>query len=1069
MDDSASLQRALETARKVLATLEEQAAAHTFSSIPPSLKLDLDEKRKEVAALEARLESAKTQEQEPEASEPEEEEARESPLRARVDDEYYIERDEVKRFLKRFTEALASPQEQPLLFNICGIGGVGKTTLVGRLKEAHANKVDVLEVCFAKTANVETPLKLMRKVHQQWSEQVGSEIENDRFTQQNQQFEDTLYELTQRSANGEKNTPENEDKIRSWFERLVWLGSANIEAKPKQPGSLDDSRPDFATSLAMGAESENLKEWIQQQVRNHPATKNQLERQALMLEPVTKLTQAFAESLVQVAQTNEKPLVLVLDTYEKAQTYLNQWLWQYLVEDTALSSSSVRLVVVGRRPLQDDEGWRKLNQDRKLLTEIQLNKFDRKQTEAYLKKIGITKGSEHNKIYKITQGLPYYLNWVRKSQESGQSIDFSQGNQAIADLLLQGVDDEQRQLLQVMACCRWFDRDLIRYLIAQEELELQQFSNKANDCFKWLKQSYFVECSAGKYHLDDVARDIFRAIYCQESKSLFRKTNALLADYFKQQADELYHPDTPLPEPYEDKEWRECIADYLYYGLFGKQNEGLHRYIEQFFCAVYLHKPDIFAIPFAAISAEGSTESQKLLPTTTTKFFIRATPTLMFGWIFIDESPGSYRMNFDSETISLEEEEKIIKVIESSIQSVIVYAENIEYGLGDLIGLLYKFIRCEDIKIATGIVMQAQEKLNSLLVNLQPKLKAAISYDIGEFFRHIDLCQESLQCYESAQILGLPEKHLLRSKAEALLGLNKFNQSLYCLHRSIDLGFEKDFLFWKLCGHNLKALCRFEEALDSYRNALDIEPKSSAILAFYGDTLNRMGRHRHALIYHRKAIKADRRVPFFWRLEAESLCSLSMYNEAERSFSKAIEINNKNYFSWESRGFFFLNMRSYEKAFSDAKKSIELEPKAANSLNLLALTHSLRKEFDVSIEYIQNSISIEPYDYLFVANLGIILARAGDYKSAIYYCDQVIQTESWNPGGYYAKACVHAIQGKLETVIDFLEKAIRLNSAASRFSAHGNPDFDVVRDNLRFQELVYPAEFQTLDVTAEEE
>jgi hypothetical protein len=248
---------------------------------------------------------------------------------------------------------------------------------------------------------------------------------------------------------------------------LIWLGTASFTSTSSKPKSYE--------ATAFGEDAEGLQEWIQQRVRNHPATKDQSELQALMLEPVPKLTQAFAESLMQIAQHRERSLVLILDTYEKAQAYLNQWLWQHLVEDTTLYSAPVRLVVVGRRSLQADEGWRKLNQDRKLLFETQLQRFSKPDTEDYLKQIGIQNGGTRAKIFKATQGLPYYLDWVRKQREDGKELDFSKGNQAIAELLLQGIDSShKRKILQIVACCRWFDLAMLRYLLGCHNLGLQQ-------------------------------------------------------------------------------------------------------------------------------------------------------------------------------------------------------------------------------------------------------------------------------------------------------------------------------------------------------------------------------------------------------------------------------------------------------------------------------------------------------------------------------------------------------------------------------------------------------------------
>ena len=379
MDECADLEETLDIAQRVLAVLEKQAAAHTILSIEPHKKLELEEKREEVAQLKAQLKAAQLAKKQSQHS-AQSEMNRQSPMRSRVPDRHYIERDEAKRLLERFALALKESEGQPLLFNIWGTGGVGKTTLLGRLKDAHADEVDFLEICFAKTPDIETPLKLMRKVHEQAVERFGGETIADSFKQKEQQFESTLYKLSHESIDGETTSSEEAKKIRSWFQRFIWLRPKGLTSTSSKPTSFNVSGVGFSALAAIGEDADSLQESIEQRVRNHPATKDQPELQALMLKPVSKLTQAFAESLIQIAQSRGRSLVLILDTYEKAQSYLNQWLWQYLVEDTALSCAPVRLVVVGRRSLQADEGWRKLNQDRKLLLEVPLENFSIKDT-----------------------------------------------------------------------------------------------------------------------------------------------------------------------------------------------------------------------------------------------------------------------------------------------------------------------------------------------------------------------------------------------------------------------------------------------------------------------------------------------------------------------------------------------------------------------------------------------------------------------------------------------------------------------------------------------------------------
>src|SRR4028118_2289993 len=708
MDDCAALEQTLAIAQTVLADLEKKAAGYTSLTIPSHLNIELKDKRQEVDNLKARLEAAQLAKKETQQS-AQPEMNRQSSMRSRVPDRHYIEREEAKRLLERFALALKESEGQPLLFNICGTGGVGKTTLLGRLKDAHASKVDFLEICFAKTPDIETPLKLMRKVHEQAVERFGCETIADSFKQKEEQFESTLYKLSHESIDGETTSSEEAKKIRSWFQRFIWLQLIGLTSTSSKPTSFNVSGVGFSALSAIGEDADSLQESIEQRVRNHPATKDQAELQALMLQPVSKLTQAFAESLMQFAQSRGRSLVLILDTYEKAQSYLNQWLWQYLVEDTALSCAPVRLVVVGRRSLQADEGWRKLNQDRNLLLEVSLKKFSKKDTEEYLKQIGIENGGIHARIYKATQGLPYYLDWVRKKREQGEEPDFSKGNQEIAKLLLQGIDTRHRKVLYVVACCRWFDQAMIQYLLGRVDLGLQQDADNAEDDFEWLKDSYFVEFAKGYHRLDDVARDVFRQSYFQEAQTQFRKTHALLANYFQQQADELVTPEMFLPEQYEDEEWRELMAEFLYYNLFSKGKEGLQRYIEQVFTAVYLQVPDVFMAPFAFIRAEISEENQNLLPKATGKFFEDSEMALSFGWPFLKIPPRSYEIIFEGENTPSEPEiEEFSKQIEVSIQSLLGYVGDLKDSLGKCAGLVYKSLRCNTLREKTDSLLQAK-------------------------------------------------------------------------------------------------------------------------------------------------------------------------------------------------------------------------------------------------------------------------------------------------------------------------------------------------------------------------
>jgi tetratricopeptide (TPR) repeat protein len=957
MDDYATLEEILDIAQKVLADLERKAAGYTSLTIPSHLNLELKDKRQEVESLKTRLETALAKKENQQSSPFEM--SRLSRMRSRVPDSHYIERDEAKRLLERFALALKQSDGQPLLFNICGTGGVGKTTLLGRLKEAHTSEVDFLEICFAKTAGIETPLKLMRKLHQQAVECFGCETIADSFTQKERQFDATLFELSQRSIDGEKTSTEEAKKITSWFERLIWLTPIGLTSTSSKPTSFHASGSGFSTLVAIGEDAESWQESIQQRVRNHPATKDQPELQALMLEPVSKLTQAFAESLMQIAQSRGRSLVLILDTYEKAQSYLNQWLWQYLVEDTPLSSAPVRLVVVGRRSLQADEGWRKLNQDRKLLHEAQLKNFGKKDTDDYLKLIGIENGGKRAKIYNATKGLPYYVDWVRKQREQDKEPDFSQGNQAIAELLLQGIDSQQRKVLYVVACCRWFDLAMIRYLLKNVDLGLQQYSDNAEDYFAWLKLSDFVEFTKGRYRLDDVARDVFRQSYFQDDQNLFRKAHALLADYFKQQADELVTPEMLLPDPYEDEEWRELISEFLYYGLFGKGKEGLQKYIEQVFTAVYLKEPDVFAAPFSFICSEMNQENQHLLPKATDKFFKDSGKALSFGWHFINIDPTKYKIKFEGENIPSEQEiEKFSKQIEESIEHLLRSVGDLKDSLGKCAGLVYKSLRCNRFRERTDSLLQAKSQ-SEKLTDCHPKLMSNLFSSLGDLLGSAKLYEEALESCQKAIDIDPESVNAWVCRGNTLNNIERYEEALENYQKAIDIDPES-VNAWVYLGNTLDNLERYKEALESCQKAIDIDPKSVDAWAYRGASLRNIGRYEEALTACDRALEIDSNNYPALNSKALILSLLENFEKAIAVINEAINLEPQEVLLRANRGIILARAGRYTEALVECEQAIKQNPKHESGYYGKACCYALQGEIGQAIDNLQKAIDIAP-------------------------------------------------------------------------------------------------------------
>jgi pyruvate/oxaloacetate carboxyltransferase len=108
---------------------------------------------------------------------------------------FFIDRPETDKFLSKLAEGLKDPANNPLVLHSWGIGGVGKTTLLAKIVEQHPAAA-ISKVSFGSTSDIETPIKLMKKLHEQLYPNLNDWEENeDEFTSRHNEYQITLSKL----------------------------------------------------------------------------------------------------------------------------------------------------------------------------------------------------------------------------------------------------------------------------------------------------------------------------------------------------------------------------------------------------------------------------------------------------------------------------------------------------------------------------------------------------------------------------------------------------------------------------------------------------------------------------------------------------------------------------------------------------------------------------------------------------------------------------------------------------------------------------------------------------------
>ncbi|MGK7928002.1 MAG: tetratricopeptide repeat protein [Spirulina sp.] len=838
----------------------------------------------------------------------------------------YISRKCAEELQAAFASALNNPENSPTLFQIWGVGGVGKTTLKDKLRRECSKQADFAEESFnfismGLDVEISDPISLMNQLYKQlepkfWQRDLLQG--KDPFLSLYKLYYQTIHQLeSQPLPNKPKVTEEQTNLVKGLLRNGVRVAGLFGGIPEEVSSTVAEKAGDRIVEGAkmMLNEADRWKDFLEQ----HRATKQKRDLQELMLKPLPKLTEAFVTGL----QGRKRPVVLVLDTYEQAPPEIDTWLL-YLLSRTNLTQTNIKLLIAGRRNLLDREPWRKLQQDKNAIYERSLACFDGEQTAAYLKDIEIIASSDVEKIAHSTKGLPYSLNKVREWVEQDKSLDFSAIDREVEALLLQGLDKREKLAAQLAACCRWFDRPLLNYLL-RDRSKFQGESKegeKERDWFDWLKGRGFVKYAQRRWSLDDVARDTFRESLYLENRDLFEQINAHLADYFQQQADREVPADRHPVEKYKNSAWRDNISEFIYYLLHSDRDDYQVKFLSHLFESRYLEQDYVARTPVLIILAELDSGHYLCVKESKKDFLDIVNPIISRGWVILGKDKIDYKF---LELFDFSREQ-----IDNSLRICLQNADilNSLQGLAKYAALFYKSKFCNEREKLNWLRM-ANEQAKKCLCVTDPEFSLRVFlWDLGNFFNNLGQYEQALASYNKA-IEFKPDK------PES----------------------------WNNRGVVLDDLGRYEEAIASYDKAIEIKPDDHEAWYNLGVTLSNLGRKEEAIASYDRAIEIKPDLHEAWYSRGNALGNLGRKEEAIASYDKAIEFKPDKHDAWNNRGIALSNLGRKEEAIASYDKAIEFKPDDPSAFYNKSCCYALQENIKLTLENLQKAIELEPEKY----------------------------------------------------------------------------------------------------------
>lgn len=246
-----------------------------------------------------------------------------------------------------------------------------------------------------------------------------------------------------------------------------------------------------------------------------------------------------------------------------------------------------------------------------------------------------------------------------------------------------------------------------------------------------------------------------------------------------------------------------------------------------------------------------------------------------------------------------------------------------------------------------------------------------------------------------------------KAKAAALKAL-ELDESLAEAHTS--LVFIKTFYDWDWSGAETES-----------RRAIELNPSYATAHQWYGDALLQMGRLQEAIAEEKRALDLDPLSLVINRDLGDALYLARRYDEAIAQYNKTLDLDPDFMTVHGSMGSAYLRKSLYKEGVSECEKELALYPHSVYALAGVGTAYAAAR-------------------------------RTTDAKRVLGQLNELSKREHV-PAIYSAK--IYALLGERDRALEWLRKSYNDRSIASLAEIKVDPEFDPLRSDPRFQDLLH--------------
>tara|TARA_Y100001968_G_scaffold86376_1_gene77408 strand:- start:1386 stop:3740 length:2355 start_codon:yes stop_codon:yes gene_type:complete len=253
------------------------------------------------------------------------------------------------------------------------------------------------------------------------------------------------------------------------------------------------------------------------------------------------------------------------------------------------------------------------------------------------------------------------------------------------------------------------------------------------------------------------------------------------------------------------------------------------------------------------------------------------------------------------------------------------------------------------------------------------------------------------------------------------------HQSINSYRKAIELN-PKNFEALVNLGNCLQKQGEIDQALIVYINAKNIRPDSCRIFYSIGNIYFKKKELIKAINYYQHAITLDESFLDAYLNLGNAYEANSQYLLSIQSYKKIIEINPLHQNAYKNLITIYVKIKDTKNAEIVIESFKKLNKKYYTMYNQIGNLYSLSGDSRLSIKNYKESLSINYKQVGVHNNLGTEFSRIGDYENAIKSLKEALNISNSSPEAHYNLANVLEISGNLNNAIKHFKSALKIKS-----------------------------------------